>query len=51
MKEEWVKEYPKKSLKNMADYGIWTHNLWLPYRGDTPNIRIIQYTNDSARHG
>ena len=39
----------------MADSGIQTRHLWLPDRGDTPYLCIIQDTNASAdvsqRHG
>ena len=35
----------------MADSGIRTRPLWLPNRGDIPDICIIQDTDDSARHG
>ena len=35
----------------MADWGFRTRPFWLPSRGDTSHILIIQDTNDSARHG
>ena len=45
-------------FKKMTDGGIWARHHYRPHHGDTPHMRFIQETNDSAlqhtnsaRHG
>ena len=50
IKEECVNDYLNICKKNLVDSEIQVYDFWLPNRGDTADINIIQDTNNPARH-